>query len=69
MKTKLLQGLFPDVELLKMFSIILNVRKADRAQNVFFENNAKYRVTHFNISVAVIKSLTVLNLGFHYDFV
>lgn len=54
MKTRLLQGLFPDVELLKMFSIILNVRKADRAQNVFFENSAKYRVTHFNISVAVI---------------
>ena len=45
------------------------MRRTDRAQNVFFENSTKDRVTHFNISVAVIKSLTVLNFGFHYDFV
>ena len=43
-KTGLLQGLFPNVELLKlMFSITLNISRADREQNVFFENSTKDR--------------------------
>ena len=43
-KTGLLQGLFTNVKLLKlMFSIILNISRADREQNVFFENSTKDR--------------------------
>ena len=43
-KTGLLQRLFPNVELLKlMFSVILNISRADREQNAFFENSTKDR--------------------------
>ena len=43
-KTGLLQRLFPNVELLKlMFSVILNISRADREQNVFFESSTKDR--------------------------
>ena len=43
-KTGLLQGLSPNLELLKlMFSVILNISRADREQNAFFENSTKDR--------------------------
>ena len=43
-KTGLLQGLSPNVKLLKlMFSVILNISRADREQNAFFENSTKDR--------------------------
>ena len=43
-KTGLLQGLSPNVKLLKlMFSVILNISRADREQNVFFESSTKDR--------------------------
>ena len=41
-----------NVELLKkMFPTILNMKYTNGAQKIFFQNSAKDRLTHFNISV------------------